>query len=68
MRAHERNQENIVVLDNTHIVERFVAQFEILKKRSIMINGEPEDYVQQEHGTKKPTQKLSWWERLTQLF
>ena len=27
MRAYERNQENVVVLDNPHIIEKFKAQF-----------------------------------------
>ncbi len=38
VRAHERNQENVVVLDNAHIIEKYVKQFEILKNRSQLVN------------------------------
>lgn len=39
VRAHERNQENVVVLDNKRIVEKFIKQFKLLKERSLLING-----------------------------
>lgn len=39
VRAYERNQENVVVLDNERIVEKFKAQFELLKKRSLSITS-----------------------------
>jgi mitochondrial cardiolipin hydrolase len=37
VRAHERNQENVVILDDKHIVDRFKTHFELLKERSILI-------------------------------
>ena len=37
IRAHERNQENVVILDHPRIVEKFTKQFEVLKKRSVLI-------------------------------
>lgn len=36
-RAHGRNQENVVILDNKDIVERFKKQFELLKMRSLLL-------------------------------
>ena len=39
VRADERNQENVVILDNKRIIEKFANQFEVLKKRSLLING-----------------------------
>lgn len=38
-RANERNQENVVILDNSSIIERYRNQFEILKTRSLQISG-----------------------------
>lgn len=39
VRANERNQENVVILDHPRIVDRFKKQFAILKKRSLRINA-----------------------------
>ncbi|MBA2307513.1 hypothetical protein H0W26_05250, partial [Candidatus Dependentiae bacterium] len=38
-RANERNQENVIILDDKPIIDRFHKQFEILKGRSLQISG-----------------------------
>ena len=37
--ANLRNQENVVILDNREIIEKFTEQFAILKSRSLQISG-----------------------------
>lgn len=36
--AHEINQENVLILDNPSIIDAYARQFEILKKRSRILN------------------------------
>lgn len=47
-RATLSNQENIVILDNEKLCDRFSKQFEIIKDRSLLISGEPNIVKQKE--------------------
>lgn len=38
-RASNANQENIIILDNKDIIDRYKEQFKILKTRSLLISG-----------------------------
>ncbi len=38
-RASDSNQENIIILDDKQILDRYEKQFKILKSRSLMISG-----------------------------
>lgn len=33
--AHRRNQENVVILDDTHLIDKYTRHFEVLKERCI---------------------------------
>jgi phosphatidylserine/phosphatidylglycerophosphate/cardiolipin synthase-like enzyme len=59
-RASSSNQENVVVLDDHELIERFKAQFEILKKRSLPISGFAPHYYKKY----EPKENTYWWEPL----
>jgi phosphatidylserine/phosphatidylglycerophosphate/cardiolipin synthase-like enzyme len=40
-RATQRNQENVLIVDDQAIIKRFTEQFELLKTRSLLISGQP---------------------------
>lgn len=59
-RATESNQENVVVLDSSTIVQKFNKQFELLKTRSLVISGQPgRVYKPQEKPTRAQRQLWS---------
>lgn len=62
-RASERNQENVVILDDPNIVKRFSEQFELLKTRSLQISGE----IQTNRGSVRKSEP-SWIENALSLF
>lgn len=39
-RAGEANQENVIIIDNQNIFNRYNQQFDIIKKRSLLISGD----------------------------
>ncbi len=59
MRANDRNQENVVVLDNPAVVEKFRKQFAVLKKRSVQISGEIQNPIKSD-----PDAESSWIKKL----
>ena len=61
-RANERNQENIVILDDKEIVDRYRKHFEILKDRSLQISGKV-----QAHNRSTTKTEPSWFDRLKTL-
>lgn len=38
-RANKSNQENVVIFDDTQLIEKFLNQFEVLKNRAVLISG-----------------------------
>ncbi len=63
VRANERNQEDMIVLDNKRIIARFENQFEILKERSIQISGK----IQNSARRNSPSES-SWLKKLFRLL
>ncbi len=64
VRAHERNQENVVILDNKRIVKRFINQFDVLKKRSLLIN----ENFQSIRARKAESKKSRWVKKIKKFF
>lgn len=62
-RASDRNQENVVILDDPTIIKKFSEQFEILKTRSLQISGEI-----QTTSTEVPKPEPSWIKKVLTLF
>ncbi|MBA3751673.1 DUF1669 domain-containing protein [Candidatus Dependentiae bacterium] len=62
-RANERNQENVVILDNPEIVDRFRKHFEILKDRSLQISGK----IQTQNRSRNKSES-SWFDQLKTFF
>ncbi len=61
-RANERNQENVVILDDRDIIDRYRKHFEILKGRSLQISGKV-----QTHNQPAAQPEPSWIDRLKTL-
>ncbi len=63
VRANEANQENVVVLDAPRILAGFGKQYDLLKERSIELNGSV-------HTRKRPREKadVNWFKKLRALF
>ena len=59
IRANERNQENVVIVDAPQIIEKFKKQFGILKGRSLQISGKIQSLVDKQHGPES-----SWFKTL----
>lgn len=47
-KANKMNQENVIILDNSELVKKFLYHFDILKKRSILINNKTNRRVKTE--------------------
>jgi phosphatidylserine/phosphatidylglycerophosphate/cardiolipin synthase-like enzyme len=64
VRASDRNQENVVILDNPAIFRRFGEQFELLKTRSLQISGE----IQTTGTASAPKPEPTWIDKAFNLF
>ena len=53
--ANNANQENVVILDNKEITDRYKAQFDILKRRSLLISGTNAKHPQPEPSINRNT-------------
>lgn len=63
VRAHEANQENVVILDAPRILTGFSKQYDLLKERSIELNGSVDT-------RNRPREKtdVNWFKKLRALF
>lgn len=62
-RGNERNQENIVIIDDSGIIDRYREQFEVLKKRSLRISGKA-----QNDNRSVARAEPSWFDKLKTLM
>ena len=63
VRGPNKNQENVLVLDNKKLSNQYAKQFEILKTRSLLING-----FQNNSEPIKNVESKSFWDDLKQYI